>query len=206
MEIASANCSLTPSTQPATPPPKLRKLTSKPYLTIDDLVRMFAGKPRPFGLPKHQTHRPSPQSPGPRQSRAPSAPYQSRITSYFLPAANGSAPITQGLKSPNPKSFQQCMPAESLPPSCPAREIDLFTIQKARHLLHLAAVKVLIRLASAYVSTVLSISAPRSPRLLHLLRSFQLQQWPVHLPTVQSRIPFEAPAVRRDGIVASGRS
>ncbi|KAG7006554.1 hypothetical protein G7Y79_00014g037290 [Physcia stellaris] len=81
----------------------------------------------------------------------------------------------------------------ALPP-CSAREIGHFTIQKGRHLLHLAAVKVLIKVlirmasayvsacVSAYVSAILSISDPRS-RLLHLLRSFQLSQWPVQLPT-----------------------
>ena len=113
VETASTTCPLTPS---ATSPPMLRKSASKPYFTIDDLVRMFRGKPSPFGLPQHPKRRPSPQSPGAR----PPTTYQSRITAYFLPAANQKAPISQGLKSPNPKSFQQHMPAESLPPCRPA--------------------------------------------------------------------------------------
>ena len=102
-----------PPTPPATPAPRLRKSASKLHLTIDDLVRMFRGKPSPFGLPQHQKRRPSPQRSGAR-------PYQSRITAYFLPAANQKAPISQGLKSPNPKSFQQHTPAESIPPCRPA--------------------------------------------------------------------------------------
>ncbi|KAG6999194.1 hypothetical protein G7Y79_00036g071500 [Physcia stellaris] len=111
-ETALVNGPLTP---PATPTPMLRKSASKPYLTIHDLVRMFRGKPSPFGLPQHQKRRPSPQSTGAR----PPTTYQSRITAYFLPAANQKAPISQGLKSPNPKSFQQHMPAEPLPPCRP---------------------------------------------------------------------------------------
>ena len=101
-------------TPPATPTPMLRKSASKPYLTIDDLVRMFRGKPRPFGLAQHQKRRPSPQSSGAR-------PYQSRITAYFLPAANQKAPISQGLKSPKPKSFQQRTPAETIRPALPEK-------------------------------------------------------------------------------------
>ena len=115
--IASTTCSL--STPPATPPPMFRKSATKPYLTIDDLIRRFAEKPRPFGLQQHQNRRPSPQSIDARQSRSPPA-YQSRITAYFLPAANQKAPISQGLKSPNPKSFQQPTPAEPLPLGRPA--------------------------------------------------------------------------------------
>ena len=109
VETASFNC---PPTPPATPAPRPRKSASKPHLTIDDLVRMFRGKPRPFGLPQHQKRRHSPRNPG--------TTYQSRITAYFLPAANQKAPISQGLKSPNPKSFQQHTPAESIPPCRPA--------------------------------------------------------------------------------------
>ena len=108
-ETESVDCPLTPL---ATPPPRLRK-PQKPHLTIDDLVRMFRGKPRPFGLQQHQKRSPSPQSPGARS-------YQSRITAYFLPATNQKAPTTQGLKSPKPKSFQQPTPAESLPLYRPA--------------------------------------------------------------------------------------
>ncbi|KAG6994032.1 hypothetical protein G7Y79_00048g084280 [Physcia stellaris] len=109
-ETASVDCPLTP---PATPPPRLRKSASKSYLTIHDLHRMFAEKPRPFGLPQHQKRRPSPQNPG----ACPPTTYQSRITSYFLPAANQKAPISQGLKSSNPKSFQQHMPAKPIRPA-----------------------------------------------------------------------------------------
>ncbi|KAG7004386.1 hypothetical protein G7Y79_00026g059700 [Physcia stellaris] len=117
VETASVNGLLTP---PATPPPKLRK-PQKPHLTIDDLVRMFAGKPRPFGLRQHQNRPSSPQSLGGRQSDRPSPPYQSRITAYFLPATNQKVPISQGLKSPNPKSFQQPMPAEKIRSGLPEK-------------------------------------------------------------------------------------
>ncbi|KAG6993888.1 hypothetical protein G7Y79_00049g084480 [Physcia stellaris] len=42
-----------------------------------------------------------------------SSSYQAKITAYFRPAANQSKPISQGSKTPNPRSFQQHMPAES---------------------------------------------------------------------------------------------
>ncbi|KAG6995713.1 hypothetical protein G7Y79_00042g078180 [Physcia stellaris] len=100
----------------------LRKSASKPHLTIDDLVRMFRGKPRPFGLPQHQKRRHSPRSPG--------TPYQSRITAYFLPASNQKAPISQGLKSPNPKSFQQHTPAEPIRPASALLEKSAFSPYK----------------------------------------------------------------------------
>ena len=105
VETASTTCPL--PTPPATPS-KLRKSISKPHLTIDDLVRMFREKLRPFDLPQHQNRRSSSQCSGARQS------YQSRITAYFLPAANQKPPISQGLKSPKSKSFQQHTSAESL--------------------------------------------------------------------------------------------
>ena len=125
-ETASVDCPLTP---PATPRPRPRKSTSKPYLTIHDLVRMFRGKPRPFGLPQHQNRHPSPQSIGARQSRS-SPTYQSRITAYFLPAANQKAPISQGLKSPNPRNFQQPTPAESIRPASALPEKSAFSPYK----------------------------------------------------------------------------
>ena len=113
MEKLPASCSLTPpASPPRTPPRTPLSKHQKPYLTIGDLIRMFRGKPRPFDLHSHQKRRPSPRSPG--------TFYQSRITAYFLPAANQKAPISQGLKSPNPKSFQQHTPAESIPPCRPA--------------------------------------------------------------------------------------
>ncbi|KAG6990992.1 hypothetical protein G7Y79_00059g091770 [Physcia stellaris] len=102
--------SLTPSASPPRTPVLKHQ---KPYLTIDDLIRMFRGKPRPFGLHSHQKRRPSPRSPG--------TLYQSRITAYFLPAANQKAPISQGLKSSNPKSFQQPTPAETIRPALPEK-------------------------------------------------------------------------------------
>ncbi|KAG6985286.1 hypothetical protein G7Y79_00126g102010 [Physcia stellaris] len=117
MEKLPAN-SLTPPTSPPRTPPRTPHRTpvpehQKPYLTIDDLIHMFRGKPRPFGLRQHQKRRPSPQSIGAR----PPATYQSRITTYFLPAANQKAPISQGLKSFESKSFQQPTPAETIRPA-----------------------------------------------------------------------------------------
>ncbi|KAG7005090.1 hypothetical protein G7Y79_00021g049570 [Physcia stellaris] len=100
MEKLPAN-SLTPPASPSrTSVPKHQKL----YLIIDDLVRMFREKPRPFDLHSHQKRRPSP--------RSPDTLYQSRITAYFMPAANKKPSISQALKSPNPKSFQQHTPAK----------------------------------------------------------------------------------------------
>ena len=112
MKTASTTC---PPTLFATLSPELRKSISKFYLTIDNLVRMFAEKPKPFGLRQHQNRRPSPQSSGAGRST-----YQSRITAYFLSSANQKASISQGLKSSNPKSFQQHTPAESLSSCRPA--------------------------------------------------------------------------------------
>ncbi|KAG7008977.1 hypothetical protein G7Y79_00003g008450 [Physcia stellaris] len=128
MEKLPAN-SLTPSASPPrTPVPKHQK----PYLTIDDLIRMFRGKPRPFGLRQHQKSLASPQSGGtrpPRQSRSPSM-HQSRITSYFMPAANQKTPISQASKSPNPKSFQQHTPAEPFRPASALPEKSAFSPYK----------------------------------------------------------------------------
>ncbi|KAG7006821.1 hypothetical protein G7Y79_00013g035930 [Physcia stellaris] len=74
-ENASIAC---PPTPPRTPP-------SRPYLTVDDLYRMFAGKPSPFGLQPRHSKPLSPRGPGkcsPR-SNCKSGPIQTRITSYF---------------------------------------------------------------------------------------------------------------------------
>ncbi|KAG7008993.1 hypothetical protein G7Y79_00003g008610 [Physcia stellaris] len=74
----------------------------KPYLTIEDLFEMFAGKPKRTGL----LHTKKTES-------SPKVSNQTRITSYFRPAANQSKPISQGSKTPNPRSFQQHTPAGS---------------------------------------------------------------------------------------------
>ena len=103
-ETASDTCPPTPQT----PVPKHQHQS---YLTIDDLYRMFAEKPKPVGLSQHQIRRPSPPSVGPRQSIQ-RGPIQTSITSYFRPAANQSKPISQGSKTPNPRSFDQLMTAE----------------------------------------------------------------------------------------------
>ena len=117
VETASSFCPLVNdlSTPLATPTSMLRK-PQKPYLTINDLHRMFAGKLRSFGLPQHQKRRSSSQSFGPR----PSSAHQSRITSYFLPVVNQKPSISQGPKSSKPKSFQQYTPAEPIPLHRPA--------------------------------------------------------------------------------------
>ncbi|KAG6995750.1 hypothetical protein G7Y79_00042g078550 [Physcia stellaris] len=122
MEKLPAN-SLTPTASPPRTPVRKHQEphTQKPYLTIDDLIRMFHGKPRPFGLHSHRKYSASPQRFGTRSPSQPRSPYQSRITAYFLPAANQKAPISQGLKSPNPKSFQQHTPAETIRPALPEK-------------------------------------------------------------------------------------
>ena len=73
VESAVANCSLTlPSTPSHTPVPKHQEFhLQKSYLTMDELYRMFAGKPRPFGLQQHQIRCRSPQGFGFRQPGRP---------------------------------------------------------------------------------------------------------------------------------------
>ncbi|KAG6994224.1 hypothetical protein G7Y79_00046g082750 [Physcia stellaris] len=127
MEKLPANSLTPPVSPPQTPVPKHQKS----YLTIDDLIRMFHGKPRPFSLRQHQKGSASPQHFGtspPRRSR--SSMHQSRITSYFMPAANQKAPISQGLKTPNPKSFQQHTPAEPIRPASALPEKSAFSPYK----------------------------------------------------------------------------
>ncbi|KAG7006822.1 hypothetical protein G7Y79_00013g035940 [Physcia stellaris] len=60
----------------------------------------------------------------------PPAPYQSRITAYFLPATNQKAPISQDLKNPNPKSFQQHTPAKPIRPASALPEKSAFSPYK----------------------------------------------------------------------------
>ncbi|KAG6986396.1 hypothetical protein G7Y79_00102g101500 [Physcia stellaris] len=108
LETAAITC---PPTPPPTPPTPVPKHQHQSYLTIDDLYRMFAEKPKPIGLSQHQIRRSSPPSVGPRQSIQ-RGPIQTSITSYFRPAANESKPISQGSKTPNPRSFHQLMTAE----------------------------------------------------------------------------------------------
>ncbi|KAG7005285.1 hypothetical protein G7Y79_00020g048130 [Physcia stellaris] len=131
MEKLPAN-SLTPTASPPRTPVRKHQEphTQKPYLTIDDLIRMFHGKPRPFGLHSHRKYSASPQRFGTRSPSQPRSPYQSRITAYFLPAANQKAPISQGLKSPNPKSFQQHTPAEPIRPASALPEESAYSPYK----------------------------------------------------------------------------
>ena len=69
----------------ACPSTSSRISTSRPYLTVDDLFRMFAGKPSPFGLQRHQMRSFSPKAVGQCSPRSKSKCgfIQSRITSYF---------------------------------------------------------------------------------------------------------------------------
>ncbi|KAG7008976.1 hypothetical protein G7Y79_00003g008440 [Physcia stellaris] len=100
LETASVTC---PPTPPPTPPqkPVPKHQHQKPYLTIDDLFEMFAEKRPKSGL----LHTRKTES-SPKVSRQP------KITSYFRPAANQSTSISQGSKTPNPRSLNQLMPAE----------------------------------------------------------------------------------------------
>ena len=124
------------------------------------------------------------------------------------PAANQDAPINKDSKSPIPRSLRQHTPAEPIPPCCfyfyPAREIGRSPIQISRCLLHPIEVKVLnkvlILVAFAYILCLRTPSpafAITSPRLLHLPWDFQLQQWPVTVPTCQLMDPFAMPTDRR---------
>ncbi|KAG6985334.1 hypothetical protein G7Y79_00107g101530 [Physcia stellaris] len=92
LEKPAVCCPLAPLTPPRTPTSKHQGI-QKPYLTMDDLFHMFAGKPSPFGLQPSQNKPLSPRSSGkcsPR-SNCKSGPIQTRITSYFnavaLPAS-----------------------------------------------------------------------------------------------------------------------
>ncbi|KAG7001534.1 hypothetical protein G7Y79_00031g066490 [Physcia stellaris] len=101
LETAAVVC---PPTPPPTPPQKPVPIHQhqKPYLTIQDLFEMFAEKRTESGL----QHTKKTES-SPKVSR------QSKITSYFRPTTNQSITISQGSKTPNPRSFQQHTPAES---------------------------------------------------------------------------------------------
>ncbi|KAG7006660.1 hypothetical protein G7Y79_00013g034320 [Physcia stellaris] len=92
LENASIAC---PPTPPRTPSPKHQGI-QKPYLTVDDLFRMFAGKPSPFGLQRHQMRSFSPRGPGKCSPASKCGPIQSRITSYFHAVAT---PASKSAKS-----------------------------------------------------------------------------------------------------------
>ena len=117
-EIASMAC---PPTPPPSPPRNSAPKHPKPYLTIDDLFRMFAGKSKRTDLLRTNGRTKKSKSP-------PKLSNQTKITSYFKPAANRSPPISQDPKTPNPKSFHQRMPAETprtiLPPKPTKPEIS----------------------------------------------------------------------------------
>ena len=103
-----------PDTRPAAPR-KLAPKHQKPYLTIEDLIEMFAEKPKRTDLlrTKHNTKN---RAPSPLLSR------QAKIISYFRPAATKKALISQVSETPSPMSFRQHMTAEvirikSIPPT-----------------------------------------------------------------------------------------
>ncbi|KAG7009726.1 hypothetical protein G7Y79_00002g008410 [Physcia stellaris] len=100
LETAAIVCPPTPPpTPPQEPVPKHQHQIS--YLTIDDLFEMFAEKRTKSDLLHTKKTKSSPVS------------HQSKITSYFRPAANQSKSISQGSKTPNPRSLNQHTPAES---------------------------------------------------------------------------------------------
>ncbi|KAG7008182.1 hypothetical protein G7Y79_00006g018020 [Physcia stellaris] len=87
LESAVASCPLTPPTSPSQAPVRKHQMPhNEPYLTMDDLGRMFHGKPSPFGLRQHHNRRPSPQGFGPRQSSQPcsSTPKKPYLTMHNL--------------------------------------------------------------------------------------------------------------------------
>ena len=80
LENASIACSSTPSRTPSSKPQGIQN--QKPYLTVNDLYRMFAEKSSPFDLQSRQNKSLSLQNSDKCSSRS-SEPIQSRITSYF---------------------------------------------------------------------------------------------------------------------------
>ncbi|KAG7008554.1 hypothetical protein G7Y79_00005g016950 [Physcia stellaris] len=105
VETAPNTC---PPTPPQTPPRNSASKHQKPYLTIEDLFEMFGGKPKRTDL-QHTNHQAKKRASSPSVSSS----YQAKITAYFSPAANQGIRISQGSKTPNPRSFQQHTPAES---------------------------------------------------------------------------------------------
>ena len=99
LENARIACS---STSSRTPTP------SRSYLTVDDLFRMFAGKPKPFGLQPSQNKPLSPRNFGKCSPRS-SGPIQTRITSYFNAAASPAS------KSPKFEAFGPAHARGNLP-------------------------------------------------------------------------------------------
>ena len=96
LEKPAANCPLAPLTPPRTPSPKHQGIRiQKPYLTVDDQFRMFAGKPKPFGQQPRQNKPSSPHTLGKCSPRS-SGPIQTCITSYFNAAAS---PASKSAKS-----------------------------------------------------------------------------------------------------------
>ncbi|KAG7009635.1 hypothetical protein G7Y79_00002g007500 [Physcia stellaris] len=99
-ENASVAC---PPAPPRAPTP------SRPYLTVDDLFHMFAGKPSPFGLQRHRMSPFPPRGPGKCNPASKCGPIQSRITSYFH------AITSPASKSAESEAFASTHARESVP-------------------------------------------------------------------------------------------
>ena len=95
MEKPAVTCPPASLTPLRTPTSKHQGI-QKPYLTVNDLFRMFAGKPSPFGLQRHQMRSFSPRGPGKCSPASKCGPIQSRITSYFHAATS---PASKSAKS-----------------------------------------------------------------------------------------------------------
>ncbi|KAG6986419.1 hypothetical protein G7Y79_00095g101330 [Physcia stellaris] len=112
----------TPKQSPAAPieAPKALAAVLTPPATPPPNVRWEAQENEP----------PTQQSSGQEAQVFPKGLQSDQITSYFKPAANQKASISQGSKTPNPRSFQQLIPAESIrPKSLPPTET---TSEKSR--------------------------------------------------------------------------
>ena len=104
LETAAVVCPPTSlPTPPQKPVPEHQHHEQKLYLTIEDLFEMFAEKRTKPGLLHTK-----------KTEFFPKVSRQSKIISYFRPAANQSKPISQGSKIPNPRSFHQHMPAKAI--------------------------------------------------------------------------------------------
>ncbi|KAG6990972.1 hypothetical protein G7Y79_00059g091570 [Physcia stellaris] len=202
LETASVTC---PPTPPPTPHQKPTRKHPKPYLTIDDLFEMFAEKRTKLGL----LHTKKSKSP-------PKLSNQTGITSYFRPAANQSKPISQGSKTPNPRSFQQHTPAEptrtkSIPPT-PSKWSEKSAILPYKTPTfsrpHTSEISSISPYKMPGISCLQSMAAPcnssahlpSSPAFSHVCRicsgTFRIQQWPASAPTSDPFRPYTSPWVR----------
>ncbi|KAG7007913.1 hypothetical protein G7Y79_00008g025510 [Physcia stellaris] len=146
LETAAVIC---PPTPPPTPPQKPTAKHQKPYLTIEDLFEMFAEKSMKLGLLDTK-----------KTESSPKVSYQAKITSYFRSAANQSTSISQGSKTPNPKSFRQLMPAEMIR----TKSLTPVTTMPEKSAILPCKSSTFSRLPSSEISSVSPYKSPRISR------------------------------------------